>query len=220
MKIEELNAATYLFATIGSLTERGGRITKATGNSKIAGLCLARVGDVVSYPDGSEAVIMDGAGYAAVINNRPVALVGSSLSNGDRIVETLQTAMSIVVRQGETIDGLFDPDYVPPPSTDPTFRFAVQGATTARGGVLREATGDFDVSGTCRKAACVGDFVHYADGTRSQIITGVGLPDTPAFRPLAVVGSFLENGDVINDSPDRKNHSIGLVPVRADASIH
>jgi len=52
---------------------------------------------------------------------------------------------------------------------------AVEGATTRLGGVLREATGDFDVSGTHRKAASVGDFIEYEDGTRSQIVTGVGL---------------------------------------------
>jgi uncharacterized Zn-binding protein involved in type VI secretion len=47
----------FLFATIGSLTSRGGRITTATGGSSVNGLDIARVGDVVTYPDGGEAVI-------------------------------------------------------------------------------------------------------------------------------------------------------------------
>lgn len=76
----------HLFATIGSLTERGGRITKATGRQAIAGLPVARVGDVVTYEDGSD----DGAGFAAVSGDKPIALVGSRLSNGDRIIESLQ----------------------------------------------------------------------------------------------------------------------------------
>lgn len=50
---------TRLFVTIASLTERGGRITKATSGLTVAGLALARVGDVVTYQSGSEAVTTD-----------------------------------------------------------------------------------------------------------------------------------------------------------------
>ncbi|MGA7815086.1 PAAR domain-containing protein [Caballeronia sp.] len=214
MKEDATNEIKYLFATIGSLTARGGRVTTATGGPAIADLDMARVGDVVTYPDGSEAVIMDGAGLALVLGGQPAALAGSSLSNGDRIIETLQQGSGISVRAGSTIDGLFDADYVPPHSTDPIYRFAVKGATTRLGGVLREATSSFDVRGTHRKSACVGDFIEYADGTRAKIITGVGLPDTPTFQQLAVVGSLLDNGDVINDSPDRDPQtSTNFVPV-------
>ncbi|HYS65556.1 MAG TPA: PAAR domain-containing protein [Paraburkholderia sp.] len=219
MKENAANETTYLFATIGSLTARGGRVTTASAGSQICGLGIARVGDVVTYEDGSEAAIMDGAGVALVIDGQPAALVGSRLSNGDRIVEALWQGRGIIVREGESIEGLFDADYVPPP-TGPTYRFAVQGATTLRGGVLREATSDFDVRGTHRKAACVGDFIEYADGTRARIVTGAGMPEYPGFRPLAVVGSILDNGDRITDSPDRKNHTTIFVPVQADFSVH
>ena len=44
------------FATIGALTERGGRVTTATGGAAYCGLGLAAVGDVVTYADRSEAV--------------------------------------------------------------------------------------------------------------------------------------------------------------------
>jgi uncharacterized Zn-binding protein involved in type VI secretion len=88
--IDSTIKATHLFATVGSLTKRGGRVTKATSSMSIAGLTMARVGDVVTYEDGSQAVIIDGAGSAMVSSNRPVALVGSHLSNGDRIAESLQ----------------------------------------------------------------------------------------------------------------------------------
>jgi uncharacterized Zn-binding protein involved in type VI secretion len=210
----------FLFATIGSLTSRGGRVTTATGGSSVNGLDMARVGDVATYPDGSEAVIMDGVGSALVIDGQAAALVGSILSNGDWITETLQQTCGIAVPVGETIEGLLSADCVPSPYSGPTYRFAVKGATTRLGGVLREATSDLAVSGTHHNAACVGDYIEYGNGRRSQIVTGVGSPETPNFRALAIVGSLLENGDVITDSPDRRHHAVAFAPVSSDISIH
>lgn len=210
----------FLFATIGSLTSRGGRVTTATGGSSVNGLDMARVGDVATYPDGSEAVIMDGVGSALVIDGQAAALVGSILSNGDWITETLQQTCGIAVPVGETIEGLLNADYVPSPYSGTTYRFAVKGATTRLGGVLREATSDLAVSGTHHNAACVGDYIEYGNGRRSQIVTGVGSPETPNFRALAIVGSLLENGDVITDSPDRRHHAVAFAPVSSDISIH
>lgn len=112
----------HLFATIGALTERGGRITKATSGLTVAGLTVARVGDVATYEDGSEAAITDGAGEYAVDNGKSIALVGSGLSNGDRIVETLQNSWGIDVPDAKGVKGLFDPAYVPPPAR-PRYRF-------------------------------------------------------------------------------------------------
>ncbi|KVU64863.1 PAAR domain-containing protein [Burkholderia ubonensis] len=199
----EQTAPTYLFATIGALTERGGRVTEATGSLTIAGLAVARVGDVVTYEDGSEAVITDGAGNYAVSGNKPFALVGSRLSNGDRIVETLQRLWGIPVQAAETVEGLFDATYVPPPSP-PRYRLAVRGATTARGGVLREATGKWDIGIRLGKAGVVGNQVHYADGSTARIVSGLGLADNGDFEPLAFVGSELDNGDTVTDSPERE----------------
>ncbi|WP_234745044.1 MULTISPECIES: PAAR domain-containing protein [Burkholderia] len=110
----EHKAPTHLFVTIGSLTERGGRVSTATSGLELAGLQVARVGDVVTYDDGSEAAIVDGAG-STHSNGKPFALVGSRLSNGDRITETLRTSWGIHVPQGQRVPGLFDPAYVPPP---------------------------------------------------------------------------------------------------------
>jgi uncharacterized Zn-binding protein involved in type VI secretion len=117
MKDKQSKEIKYLFATMGSLTERGGRVTTATGGGSYCGLGLACVGDVVTYADGSEAAIMDGAGFMCVMDGRPAALVASSLSNGDRIVETLWKDAYFTVPEGETIAGLFDSDYVPSPDT-------------------------------------------------------------------------------------------------------
>ncbi|MGU7771405.1 PAAR domain-containing protein [Burkholderia sp. MR1-5-21] len=198
----EQKVPTHLFVTIGALTERGGRVTKASSGLTVIGLAVARVGDIVTYEDGSEAVITDGAGEYAIDRDKPFALVGSRLSNGDRIVETLQRSWGIHVPAGETIDGLFDASYVPPPAPL-RYRLAVRGATTARGGVLREATGTWDTGVRLGKAGVVGDLVHYADGSTARIISGLGLTDNSSFELLAFVGSELDNGDTMTDSPER-----------------
>ena len=79
----------------------------------IAGLSIAIVGDTVTYPDGSEATIIAGAG-AATLGPTRTALVSSHLSNGDRIIDSIQTTGTIVAHADRLIAGLLDPDYVPP----------------------------------------------------------------------------------------------------------
>jgi uncharacterized Zn-binding protein involved in type VI secretion len=205
----EHKAPTHLFATVGALTERGGRVTTATSGLTLAGLEVACVGDVVTYDDGSEAAIIDGAG-----NNhsegKPFALVGSRLSNGDRITETLRTSWGIHVHDGQSVEGLFDPTYVPP-SAAPAYRLAVRGATTARGGVLREPSSTWQVTPHLGKAAGVGDLIHYPDGSTTSVTSGLGLVDRPDFAPLAFVGSELDNGDTITDSPERQSTASSVV---------
>ncbi len=205
----------YVFATVGALTERGGRVTSG-GGGKICGLRIARVADVVTYADGSEAVIVDGAGFAAVMGDQPAALVGSRLSNGDRIISTPweDQKCGIFVEDGKPIEGLFDPAWTPPPRK-PNTPFAVVGSTTARGGVLREVSSDWEIDDTHRKAGKIGDFVEYLDGMRARIVTGVGIPGDSR-NCYAIVGSKLDNGDVITDSPARASRmSTVFVPVDA-----
>ncbi|WP_164721273.1 PAAR domain-containing protein [Burkholderia stagnalis] len=196
-------ATDYLFATIGSRTERGGWVDRVAGKTSHRGLMLARVGDVVQYDDGSEAVIIDGAGVAAISENKPFALVGSRLSNGDVITQTLVDGAGIRVTADNPIPGLFDPAYEPPPSR-PHYRLAVKGATTARGGVVHEATGWWDMGDRIGKSAVVGNVVHYPDGSTARIVSGLGIANHPDFAPLAFVGSELDNGDTITDSPERE----------------
>jgi hypothetical protein len=57
---QERNGTKFVFATVGARTERGGCVTSGS-DIRIGGLPLACVGDIVTYSDGSEAVIMDGA---------------------------------------------------------------------------------------------------------------------------------------------------------------
>jgi hypothetical protein len=75
---------------------------------------IALVGDSVTYGNGSEARIIDGAGYRMTWDNKPVALVGSRLDNGDRIVDTPHNDYGITVRDGEAVPGLFDPTWTLP----------------------------------------------------------------------------------------------------------
>lgn len=79
------------------------------------------------------------------------------------------------------------------------FVFATVGARTERGGCVTSGS-EVRIGGL--PLACVGDFIDYADGTRARIITGIGMPGNPDMV-YAVVGSLLDNGDVINDSPHR-----------------
>jgi uncharacterized Zn-binding protein involved in type VI secretion len=115
MMKQQNNETTYLFVTIGSRTKLGGQVTWATTSAEYEGKALARVGDIVTYDDGSEATIIDGAGFAATWDDKPFALVGSRLSNGDTITETLLDGWGITVREGDAIPGLFDPAYTLPP---------------------------------------------------------------------------------------------------------
>ncbi|ACD17003.1 PAAR domain-containing protein [Paraburkholderia phytofirmans] len=214
---QECNGELYPFATIGARTERSGCVTSGSV-LQICGLPVTCVGDIVMYSDVSEPVVMDGAGIALVYSGNPVALVGSSLSNGGRIVSAIWSERGIFVDEDQEIEVLFDVDYVPE-SHKPSARLAVAGATTPRGGVLTDATGTYEVQEMRKKAARIGDFMEYADGTRARIITGIALPGKPACA-FGIVGSMLDNGDVINDSLHRDvRTSTVFVPVNEHGEV-
>jgi uncharacterized Zn-binding protein involved in type VI secretion len=71
----------------------------------LAGLDVARVGDIVTYQDGSQAVVTSGAGEFAISQGKPFALVGSELDNGDTITDSSEwlgmssSALFVVVRR-------------------------------------------------------------------------------------------------------------------------
>lgn len=207
-ELQQVQGTRYAFATLGARTERGGYVTRTTSRMSICGLAVARVGDIVTYRDGSEAVIVDGAGSRFVDDGKCGVLVGSHLSNGDHIVFTPwgDGKSGLVVPDGNTPEGLFDPQYVPPPA-EPSYRLAISGATTAHGGVLSNPTADWRISGREAKVGTVGDVVHYSDGTTARIASGLIIEDAPGFIPLAFVGSELDNGDIITDSPERKGEA-------------
>jgi uncharacterized Zn-binding protein involved in type VI secretion len=194
----------YAIATVGARTERGGHVTRVSSRHSICGLHMALVGDIVTYHDGSEAAIIDGAGAAGIQNGRCVALVGSRLANGDRIVSTPwdNGKSGLVVREGEKPKGLFDPSYVPPPPKA-HYRFALRGSTTARGGVLREPSGKWRSHSSDIEVGQIGDVVSYPDGSTARITSGLALKANPALAQFAYVGSTLDNGDTITHSPER-----------------
>jgi uncharacterized Zn-binding protein involved in type VI secretion len=106
--------ARYPIATIGSRTSRGGEVVPASNDHYVDDYQIACVGDRVRYPDGSESVIISGAGHASTFANRPIALVGSHVANGDRIAVRAQSIGEIIVLEGEPVPGLLEPGYVPP----------------------------------------------------------------------------------------------------------
>jgi len=82
---------TYEFAVIGAKTAKGGEVATATSGFKIADkqgeyFGISLVQDLVRYPDGREARIVSGAGFAARIGNVPMAILGSAIEGGDTIV--------------------------------------------------------------------------------------------------------------------------------------
>jgi uncharacterized Zn-binding protein involved in type VI secretion len=103
----------FVIATIGSRTERDGIVVEATPKeegSYVGPHKIACVGDLVRYPDGIESVIVSGAGDVSMIGNRPVALVGSHIANGDHIVSSLQTAAELSFDDDEALpQGLLQP---------------------------------------------------------------------------------------------------------------
>ena len=79
------------------------------------------------------------------------------------------------------------------------FYAAFNGAKTRDGGLIRASTDTYKVKGI--SLALVGDEAIYADGSTAKIISGAGCAITVHGRSAALVGSPLENGDEIIDSP-------------------
>lgn len=107
--------ARYPIATVGSHTARGGQVVAGDNDLQMDGFRIACVGDRVRYPDGSESIIVSGAGNASTFGDRPIALVGSHVENGDRISLSQQNMGEIVLFEGDApIAGLLQPGYMPP----------------------------------------------------------------------------------------------------------
>lgn len=100
--------AIWRQATVGSLTRDGGVVSSAssggqvmTSSGEFAGFAV--VGDEVTYPDGTTALIVSGSGSALSNGGRGYALVGSHLDNGDEIISTPQDYAVLVCHAGETM---------------------------------------------------------------------------------------------------------------------
>ena len=85
------------------------------------------------------------------------------------------------------------------------WRFATVGSLTRNGGKIEKASANdaFTLEdGSEVNRAMVGDYVVYPDGTRARIINGSGSVNTNGSGvSFALVGSQLDNGDVIVSTP-------------------
>ena len=80
------------------------------------------------------------------------------------------------------------------------FYVAVNGAKTKKGGLICATGLNFQLHGIA--IALVGDEAIYHDGTTAKIISGSGDALTIKGSSVALVGSRLDNGDEVIDSPD------------------
>ncbi|PJR64669.1 PAAR domain-containing protein [Raoultella sp. T31] len=95
----------YRFATVGSLTRRGGIVHETNHEAKMQAengemMSIALKGDEVVYPDGTTARIATSTGKSKTCKGRGIALVGSKLDNGDEIISTPQSGVMCPVRRG------------------------------------------------------------------------------------------------------------------------
>lgn len=78
---------------------------------------------------------------------------------------------------------------------------ATLGSRSERGGIVvaaRESPEGVYIGK--HKVACVGDLVHYPDGSESPIVSGAGEAHVINGKPVALVGSHVANGDRIASS--------------------
>lgn len=80
------------------------------------------------------------------------------------------------------------------------YHVAVNGAKSKNGGLVNASSNGVKIKGL--SIARVGDEVIYADGTTSKIISGAGTACIIEGSSVALVGSRLENGDEIIESPN------------------
>lgn len=80
------------------------------------------------------------------------------------------------------------------------YRVATEGSQTRNGGVIQQATAPLEFTldnGQQVRAAQKGDYVVYTDGSTVQIVTASGEGNSH----VALVGSYLSNGDEIINTP-------------------
>jgi uncharacterized Zn-binding protein involved in type VI secretion len=78
------------------------------------------------------------------------------------------------------------------------YALATLGARTECGGEVVSASTTMNSGG--HRIACVGDMVRYPDGRETTITSGAGAALSFRGQPMALVGSFTANGDMIVSS--------------------
>ncbi|APV37731.1 PAAR domain-containing protein [Acinetobacter soli] len=80
------------------------------------------------------------------------------------------------------------------------YYLAVNGSKTKQGGLVKASATQGKIGGL--SIARIGDEVIYADGTVAKIVSGAGKVCIVEGLSAALVGSQLDNGDEIEDSPN------------------
>lgn len=108
------------------------------------------------------------------------------------------------------------------------YRIAVAGSLTERGGVADEFNADPEQgyknklsNGQWASVLTEGCTVTYPDGSTARIISSAGSQHTYEDRGIALVGSLLDNGDVIISTPQSSGMLVGRegVPMADDFLI-
>ncbi len=108
------------------------------------------------------------------------------------------------------------------------YRLAVAGSLTERGGVADEFNADPEQgyknklsNGQWASVLTEGCTVTYPDGSMARIISSAGSQHTYEDRGIALVGSLLDNGDVIISTPQSSGILVGHegVPMADDFLI-
>ncbi|UJB32915.1 hypothetical protein [Chromobacterium sp. Beijing] len=99
----------------GSVSQKGG-VLKATSKITCDNIKVGQTGDIVEYPDGSTAIVSAGCGHAFYNREtgKSLALIGSPLSNGDKIRSGPPSGLRFLDEyEGKPIPGFLDPDWSP-----------------------------------------------------------------------------------------------------------
>lgn len=80
------------------------------------------------------------------------------------------------------------------------YYLAVNGSKTKQGGLVKASATQGKIGGL--SIARIGDEVIYADGTVAKIVSSAGKVCVVEGLSAALVGSQLDNGDEIEDSPN------------------
>lgn len=129
--------------------------------------------------------------YTNEVTSEFLRTLDNSLFTEQQLADFSEDALEIIHQQQAYIDAH-------PPLA--IYRLATEGSQTRNGGVIQQATSQVEITldnGQQVRVAQKGDYAVYADGSTAQIVTGAGQGNSH----IALVGSYLSNGDEIINTP-------------------
>lgn len=145
-----------------------------------------------------------------------LAAMDQSLFTAEQLAEMSSEARALVAEQAA---------FCRQHPVNAIYRLAVAGSLTERGGVANEFNADPDQgykyrlsNGQWVSVLTEGCTVSYPDGSTARIISSAGSRHTYEERGIALVGSELDNGDVIISTPQSSGMLVGRkgVPMPED----